>query len=52
MLLLANNKDIQNQSALLHIWLKGQRLQTGQSDDETKPVVLQVPSLAGGETTL
>lgn len=52
MLLLANNKDIQNQSALLRIWLRGQRLQTDQSDDETKPVVLQVPSLAGGEAAL
>lgn len=52
MLLLANNKDIQKQSALLHMWLRGRRLQADQSNDETKPVVLQVPSLAGGEAAL
>lgn len=52
MLVLANSKDIQNQSALLHIWLRGQRLQTHQFDDEAKPEVLQVPRLAGGEAAL
>lgn len=42
MLLLANCKDIQSQSAFMHIWLRGQRVGTDRFDDETKTVVLQV----------
>ena len=42
MLLLENGKAIQNQSAFMHIWLRGQRLGTDRFDDETKTAVLQV----------
>lgn len=55
--LLANGKDIQNQSAFRHISLRGQSLGTDRFDDETKNCGssgfrLHVPSQAGEEAAL